>query len=83
MLTCDRIASICNVGEGLFHNLIEGSTSYHILFFFPFLLCLGLNQTAKESFELALEADNSNTHARYWLSKLHLKYDAPGSCRAM
>uniref|UniRef100_A0A2P2JM79 Uncharacterized protein LOC8265966 isoform X1 n=1 Tax=Rhizophora mucronata TaxID=61149 RepID=A0A2P2JM79_RHIMU len=40
-------------------------------------------RTAKESFELALEADNSNTHARYWLSKLHLKYDAPGSCRAI
>ncbi|CAI0400386.1 unnamed protein product [Linum tenue] len=31
-------------------------------------------QTAKENFELALEADNSNTYARYWLSKLHLKY---------
>ncbi|CAI0400389.1 unnamed protein product [Linum tenue] len=31
-------------------------------------------RTAKENFELALEADNSNTYARYWLSKLHLKY---------
>ncbi|XP_010424801.1 PREDICTED: uncharacterized protein LOC104709967 [Camelina sativa] len=33
---------------------------------------------AKENFELALEADNLNTHARYWLSKLHLKYHVPG-----
>ncbi|KAJ6750489.1 hypothetical protein OIU85_001064 [Salix viminalis] len=32
-----------------------------------------LLRTAKENFELALAADNSNTHARYWLSKLHLK----------
>ncbi|KAL9242429.1 hypothetical protein vseg_016424 [Gypsophila vaccaria] len=36
---------------------------------------------AKENFELALEADNSNTHARYWLSKLHLKYHVPGACK--
>ncbi|KAL6974241.1 hypothetical protein U1Q18_028423 [Sarracenia purpurea var. burkii] len=40
-----------------------------------------LLRTAKENFELALEADNSNTHARYWLSKLHLKYHVPGACR--
>ncbi|XP_027176257.1 uncharacterized protein LOC113775531 [Coffea eugenioides] len=40
-------------------------------------------RTAKENFELALEADNSNTHARYWLSKLHLKYHAPGACKAV
>ncbi|KAI5640734.1 hypothetical protein M9H77_00162 [Catharanthus roseus] len=39
--------------------------------------------TAKEHFELALEADNSNTHARYWLSKLHLKYHVPGACKAI
>ncbi|KAF3634505.1 putative early nodulin-93-like [Capsicum annuum] len=39
--------------------------------------------TAKENFELALEADNSNTHARYWLSKLHLKYHVPGACKAV
>ncbi|XP_068345031.1 uncharacterized protein [Pyrus communis] len=38
---------------------------------------------AKENFELALEADNSNTHARYWLSKLHLKYHVPGACKAI
>ncbi|KAL8141624.1 hypothetical protein V2J09_014656 [Rumex salicifolius] len=36
-----------------------------------------------ENFELALEIDNSNTHARYWLSKLHLKYHAPGACKAI
>ncbi|KAH9761876.1 hypothetical protein KPL70_000601 [Citrus sinensis] len=42
-----------------------------------------LLKTAKENFELALEADNSNTHARYWLSKLHLKYHVPGACKAM
>ncbi|KAF3656758.1 putative early nodulin-93-like [Capsicum annuum] len=35
------------------------------------------------NFELVLEADNSNTHARYWLSKLHLKYHVPGDCKAV
>ncbi|XP_019189490.1 PREDICTED: uncharacterized protein LOC109183914 [Ipomoea nil] len=38
---------------------------------------------AKEKFELALEADNSNTQARYWLSKVHLKYHTPGACKAI
>ncbi|KNA25028.1 hypothetical protein SOVF_009670 [Spinacia oleracea] len=38
---------------------------------------------AKENFELALEVDNSNTNARYWLSKLHLKYHVPGACKAV
>ncbi|CAN8315078.1 unnamed protein product [Cochlearia groenlandica] len=38
---------------------------------------------AKESFELALEADSLNTHARYWLSKLHMKYHVPGACKAV
>ncbi|KAK2658827.1 hypothetical protein Ddye_005360 [Dipteronia dyeriana] len=42
-----------------------------------------LLKTAMENFELALEADNSNTHARYWLSKLHLKYHVPGACKAV
>ncbi|KAF2296028.1 hypothetical protein GH714_035751 [Hevea brasiliensis] len=42
-----------------------------------------LLRTAKDNFELALEADNSNTHARYWLSKLHLKYHVPGACKAI
>ncbi|OVA00449.1 Sel1-like [Macleaya cordata] len=42
-----------------------------------------LFRTAKENFELALEADNLNTHARYWLARLHLKYQAPGSCKAI
>ncbi|GMH04510.1 hypothetical protein Nepgr_006350 [Nepenthes gracilis] len=42
-----------------------------------------LLRTAKENFELALEADNSNTHARYWLSRLHLKYHVPGACKAV
>ncbi|PON87640.1 Eukaryotic elongation factor 2 kinase [Trema orientale] len=42
-----------------------------------------LLRTAKENFELALEADNSNTHARYWLSKLHMKYHVPGACKAV
>ncbi|XVE71435.1 hypothetical protein DITRI_Ditri10aG0149700 [Diplodiscus trichospermus] len=42
-----------------------------------------LLRTAKENFELALGADNSNTHARYWLSKLHLKYHVPGACKAI
>ncbi|KAL3632485.1 hypothetical protein CASFOL_025469 [Castilleja foliolosa] len=41
-------------------------------------------KTAKEQFELALEADNSNTHARYWLAKLHLKYHHfPGANKAV
>ncbi|KAL5547935.1 hypothetical protein UlMin_003166 [Ulmus minor] len=38
---------------------------------------------AKENFELALEIDNSNTRARYWLSRLHLKYHVPGKCPAV
>ncbi|KAK4753912.1 hypothetical protein SAY87_002016 [Trapa incisa] len=38
---------------------------------------------AKENFELALEADNSNTQARYWLAKLHMKYHVPGKCLAI
>ncbi|KAL0410553.1 UNVERIFIED_CONTAM: Inositol oxygenase 1 [Sesamum latifolium] len=42
-----------------------------------------LLRAAKEQFELALEADNSNTHARYWLSKLHLKYHVPGANKAV
>ncbi|GKV06385.1 hypothetical protein SLEP1_g18285 [Rubroshorea leprosula] len=40
-------------------------------------------RAAKENFELALEADNSNTHARYWLSQLHLKYHVPGASKAI
>nr|KAJ0222769.1 hypothetical protein LSAT_V11C200085490 [Lactuca sativa] len=32
---------------------------------------------------MALEVDNSNTHARYWLSRLHLKYHVPGQCKAI
>ncbi|CAI9272880.1 unnamed protein product [Lactuca saligna] len=39
--------------------------------------------TAKDNFEMALEVDNSNTHARYWLSRLHLKYHVPGQCKAI
>ncbi|KAL4654035.1 hypothetical protein ACB098_01G305500 [Castanea mollissima] len=42
-----------------------------------------LLRAAKENFELALETDNSNTHARFWLSKLHLKYHVPGACKAV
>lgn len=42
-----------------------------------------LLRTAKENFELALETDNSNSHARFWLSKLHLKYHVPGACKAV
>ncbi|KAL6556290.1 hypothetical protein OROGR_005578 [Orobanche gracilis] len=43
-----------------------------------------LKHTAKEQFELALEADNLNTHARYWLAKLHLKYHHfPGANKAV
>ncbi|GMN30843.1 hypothetical protein TIFTF001_002997 [Ficus carica] len=42
-----------------------------------------VDRAAKENFELALEADNSNTHARYWLSRLHLKYHVPGACKAV
>ncbi|CAJ1940335.1 unnamed protein product [Sphenostylis stenocarpa] len=40
-------------------------------------------RTAKENFELALEADNKNTHARYWLSTLHVKYHVPGANKAV
>lgn len=42
-----------------------------------------LLRTAKENFELALEADNSNTHARYWLARLHMKYHVPGANKAV
>ncbi|KZV30109.1 Binding isoform 1 [Dorcoceras hygrometricum] len=42
-----------------------------------------LLRTAKQHFELALEADNTNTHARYWLSKLHFKYHVPGANKAV
>ncbi|MQL82836.1 hypothetical protein Taro_015317 [Colocasia esculenta] len=42
-----------------------------------------LLRTAKENFELALEVDNMNTHARYWLSRLHFKYHVPGACKAV
>ncbi|WCJ19568.1 hypothetical protein M5689_001853 [Euphorbia peplus] len=42
-----------------------------------------LLRTAKENFELALEADNTNTHARYWLARLHLKYHVPGASKAI
>ncbi|XP_057970650.1 uncharacterized protein LOC131159627 isoform X2 [Malania oleifera] len=42
-----------------------------------------LLRAAKVNFELALEADNSNTHARYWLAKLHMKYHVPGACKAI
>ncbi|XP_062089147.1 uncharacterized protein LOC133795708 [Humulus lupulus] len=42
-----------------------------------------LPRSAKENFELALEADNSNTYARYWLSRLHMKYHVPGACKAV
>ncbi|CAJ1940329.1 unnamed protein product [Sphenostylis stenocarpa] len=42
-----------------------------------------LLRTAKENFELALEADNTNTHARYWLSRLHMKYHVPGANKAV
>ncbi|PIA46705.1 hypothetical protein AQUCO_01500324v1 [Aquilegia coerulea] len=42
-----------------------------------------LFRTAKENFELALEVDNSNTHARYWLGRLHMKYQCPGACKAI
>uniref|UniRef100_A0A0D9YNX5 Uncharacterized protein n=1 Tax=Oryza glumipatula TaxID=40148 RepID=A0A0D9YNX5_9ORYZ len=34
---------------------------------------------AKENFELALEIDNMNTHARLWLAKMHFKYHVPGA----
>ncbi|XP_059635075.1 uncharacterized protein LOC132277279 [Cornus florida] len=42
-----------------------------------------LLRTAKENFELALEADNTNTNARLYLSKLHFKYHVPGACKAI
>ncbi|XP_057805315.1 uncharacterized protein LOC131020486 [Salvia miltiorrhiza] len=41
-----------------------------------------LLRAAKQHFELALEADNSSTNARYWLAKVHLKYQfCPGACK--
>ncbi|KAI0491754.1 hypothetical protein KFK09_026014 [Dendrobium nobile] len=40
-----------------------------------------LLRAAKDNFELALEVDNMNTHARYWLSRMHFKYHVPGACK--
>ncbi|XP_039142767.1 uncharacterized protein LOC120280101 isoform X1 [Dioscorea cayenensis subsp. rotundata] len=40
-----------------------------------------LLRSAKENFELALEIDNMNTHARYWLGRMHFKYHVPGACK--
>lgn len=42
-----------------------------------------LLRAAKENFELALEVDNLNSHARYWLARLHFKYPVPGACKAI
>ncbi|OAY72025.1 hypothetical protein ACMD2_08937 [Ananas comosus] len=42
-----------------------------------------LLRSAKENFELALEVDNMNTHARYWLGRMHFKYHVPGACKAI
>ncbi|PKA46771.1 hypothetical protein AXF42_Ash015665 [Apostasia shenzhenica] len=39
-----------------------------------------LLRAAKDNFELALEVDNMNTHARYWLGRMHFKYHVPGAC---
>lgn len=52
---------------------------------FNFLLCdsFSVSKGAKENFELALEIDNMNTHARCWLAKMHFKYHVPGACKAM
>lgn len=38
---------------------------------------------AKENFELALEVDNTNTHPRYWLYRLHMKYHVPEANKAV
>ncbi|KAJ0987909.1 hypothetical protein J5N97_006265 [Dioscorea zingiberensis] len=40
-----------------------------------------LLRSAKENFELALEIDNLNTQARYWLGRMHFKYHVPGACK--
>lgn len=42
---------------------------------------LPLLRGAKERFELALEIDNMNTNARYWLGRMHFKYHVPGACK--
>ena len=49
------------------------------------MLCdsFSVSKGAKENFELALEIDNMNTHARCWLAKMHFKYHVPGACKAM
>lgn len=40
-----------------------------------------LLRAAKDNFELALEVDSMNTHARYWLGRMHFKYHVPGACK--
>ncbi|PRQ46424.1 hypothetical protein RchiOBHm_Chr2g0088941 [Rosa chinensis] len=74
-------------------SLIRSLEGNVVMGFLPFQqVNIGLNAgagvrigelAAKENFELALETDNSNTHARYWLSRLHLKYSVPRACKAM
>ncbi|WOL00496.1 hypothetical protein Cni_G09209 [Canna indica] len=45
---------------------------------------IALLKGAKENFEFALEVDNMNTHARYWLGRMHFKYSqVPGACKAI
>eukprot|EP00252_Welwitschia_mirabilis_P000386 TRINITY_DN10400_c0_g2_i1.p1 TRINITY_DN10400_c0_g2~~TRINITY_DN10400_c0_g2_i1.p1 ORF type:complete len:280 (+),score=58.01 TRINITY_DN10400_c0_g2_i1:220-1059(+) len=46
-------------------------------------LLIPLLKKAKANFELALEVDNLNTQARFWLARLHLHYRVPGACDAI
>ncbi|KAG6412144.1 hypothetical protein SASPL_124813 [Salvia splendens] len=76
----DRVIDYCERGDqqrviyvAFVKTFVEGQWGYGCAF-----------KAAKQNFELALEADNSSTHARYWLSKMHLKYlFCPGANKAV
>ncbi|KAI3775835.1 hypothetical protein L1987_45589 [Smallanthus sonchifolius] len=57
------------------HNIVQEKIGYSPEEITTALTIVSLQiNIAKENFEMALEVDNSNTHARYRLSGLHLKY---------
>ena len=80
----DRVIDYCELNDRRLIPLLRVLTySFKFLRVLVYSKLFSVFQGAKENFELALEADNLNTHARFWLSKLHLKYHVPGACKAM
>ena len=80
----DRVIDYCELNDRRLIPLLRVLTySFKFLRVLVYSKLFSVFQGAKENFELALEADNLNTHARFWLCKLHLKYHVPGACKAM